>query len=94
VQRFLGFFQVLDRFIDTLVGFFKALGRQAPSAPKRRLEFVELGFGLGDSKFDPTSAASSLALSAWISESLVTADSCISPATLAWASSTALRLSC
>ena len=40
MQRFLGLFQVLDRFVDALDGFFKAFGGQAPIAPKRGLEFV------------------------------------------------------
>jgi hypothetical protein len=34
VQRFLGFFQVLDGFVNALDGFFKALRGQAPIAPK------------------------------------------------------------
>ena len=48
VQRFLGFFQVFDGFVDALDGFFKAFRGQAPIAPKRRLEFVELGLELRD----------------------------------------------
>ena len=48
VQRFLGFFQVLDRIVNAFDGLFKAFGGQAPIAPKRRLEFVEVGFKLRD----------------------------------------------
>ncbi len=48
VQRFLGFFQVLDRFVNAPNSFFKALRGQARIAAKRRLEFVQLGFELGD----------------------------------------------
>ena len=48
MQRFLGFFQVLDRDVDALDGLFKAFGGQTPIAAKRRLELVQLGFELRD----------------------------------------------